>query len=99
MQRIDITLVTDYRQPGLMEEITVATSIRDVTRWELERARKNWPSQTDAPTLFMLYIAWAALTRTGEINTEFDSFADHVQLATADLEEVDPIRPVAPAIS
>lgn len=51
--------------------------------WEETRARHHWPTQQDAPELWIMFVAWAALHRSGQYPQGFDSF-------TSDLDNVIP---------
>lgn len=58
------------------DPITVATDNRDMVRWDLTRGPRKWPTQTEAPMLWLTFLAWAALKRTGQTADEFDVFND-----------------------
>lgn len=98
MQSLTVTIATDLID-GTMREIDVRTDNRDSIRWDLRRGKEKWPPQTDAPTLFATFMAWSALTRTGEIAVPFEEFVDHTPYATARLDEVDPTRAATGAAS
>jgi hypothetical protein len=55
-------------------EIIVQTDNRDAIQWDVSRARKDWPKQQDAPTLWLTFMAWHALKRTGETKFTLDEF-------------------------
>ena len=96
MKRIVITLLTDFRNPGGdLEEIEIGTVPKDMTRYELESAKRGWPKGEAAPTLMAMYLAWAALTRTGELDKSFDKFTDHVEAASTKAADVNPTRQAA----
>ena len=82
-------------QPATDEllEIDLQTDNRDLVLWDATRARRNWPKGPDAPMLWMTFLAWAALHRTGEISEDFDAFNNRcvaiVPLDTAG-DEVEP---------
>lgn len=52
----------------------------DMGRWDIVRNRNSWPSQEQAPTLWMQSVAFFALIRGGLIpaDTKLDSFLDTV---------------------
>lgn len=98
MQALIVTIVTDLID-GEAREYDVATDNRDLIRWDLRRGKEGWPKQTDAPTLFAVFMAWSALTRTGRLTTDFEAFAQAVPYATARLDDVDPTRAATAADS
>ena len=50
----------------------------DMVRFDLTRAKQRWPGAQDAPFLWLTFVAWAALRRTGEIEQTlgYEAFAD-----------------------
>ena len=80
-------------------ELTVQTDNRDAVQWDIVRARKEWPAGQDAPMLWMTFLAWSALHRTGQIKTEKveEFIARCVNVTKPESVEVDPTQPeVAP---
>ncbi len=57
-------------------EIITQTDNRDAVRWDMTRGRKNWPSMQDAPLLWMTFLAWSALARSGDFTGTFEQFND-----------------------
>ncbi len=99
MQALVVTIATDLID-GTMREYDITTDNRDSIRWDLRRGKEGWPKQTDAPVLFATFMAWSALTRTGQITgTDFEEFVAAVPYATARLDEVDPTRAATGAAS
>ena len=50
----------------------------DMVRFDLTRSKQKWPAATDAPFLWLTFIAWCALRRTGQIEqtSGYEAFAD-----------------------
>lgn len=57
-------------------EYEVQTINADMVMFDLERAKRHWPALTDAPILWITYLAFAALRRDGTIPASvlFDSW-------------------------
>lgn len=63
----------------------IQTDNRDAVRWDRGRAQKGWPAGTDAPLLWLTFLAWAAAQRLGLFSGPYDAFeaqAVHVMAAT-----------------
>lgn len=75
-------------------EYVVQTDNRDAVRWDLLRAKKQWPKGVDAPMLWMTVLAWNALRRSGiTVPDNIEPFLDKcVQVSAADKDG----NPVAP---
>lgn len=82
-------------------EYTVQTDNRDAVQWDLVRGRKNWPAGTDAPMLWMTFLAWHALIRTGVITTKLEDFMGIcISVRPADKKgEPTPVDPTPPAVA
>jgi hypothetical protein len=91
-------------------ELEVQTDNRDAIQWDVSRGKRDWPKSTEAPMLWLSFLAWHALRRTGATQLTLDEFLKvAVQVrtvkadgsgepATADEELVGPTQPaVAPA--
>lgn len=74
---INITLTDGTKET---EYNGVRWIMSDMGRWDIVRSRKQWPSQDEAPTLWMQVVTYYALVRTGQIPTEtvLDSFLDTI---------------------
>lgn len=86
-------------------EFDVKTENPDMVFFDLERARRKWPSLQEAPFLWLSYLAYSKLKRTGQLGAtapHFDTWiletsavsnldADGQQ--SAELESVSPIPP------
>lgn len=46
-------------------EIDVQTDNRDAVQWDFVRSRNRWPDAREAPLLWMTFLAWNAIRRTG----------------------------------
>lgn len=59
------------------DQYDVQTDNRDLIAWDATRPRRQWPAGTDAPVLWMTYLAWHALKRTGApVPESFDDFTE-----------------------
>jgi hypothetical protein len=62
--------------PGEYLTIDVQTDNRDLIEWDARRAQKGWPKGTDAPSLWMTFLAWHAARRSGgPVAEKFEEFA------------------------
>lgn len=68
---------------GTYLEAAVQADNRDLVRWDMTRGRRQWPQATDAPFLWSTFLAWAALTRAGDITEDFDTFEGRCLQASA----------------
>lgn len=81
------------------EPFRVVTTNADRVRWDLHRAKAKWPSATDAPFLFLTFLAHNAARRSGQYAGTFDTFATDCTLVKAvkrDDEPADVARPSQP---
>lgn len=88
-------------------EFTVKSNNIDMVMWDRTRARHRWPTQQEAPLLWMTFVAWSAARRTGAIAADlsypdWEATTEYVEAVDADgnpLDEdddgegVDPTRP------
>lgn len=87
------------------EVLTCTAYNPDFIRWELTAAKERWPTvevhggeaQTKAPMLMNTFLAFAALSRTGDYSGKWDEFSKHdcLQVDVADELTVDPTQPGA----
>lgn len=83
---------------GTFLEAAVQTDNRDAVRWDMTRTRRQWPAIGDAPFLWGTFMAWAAMTREGDISEDFDSFnARCLQASARSDAETRPVDPTRPA--
>lgn len=87
--------------------LDVQTENPDMVFFDLERARKKWPGLQDAPFLWLSFLAYSKLKRSGELGTPvppFDAwFLETVSVVNLDAdgnpatesESADPTQPVA----
>lgn len=60
---------------GTFTEGEVQIDGRDMRRYELVRARHDWPSYSNGGEFYwMAFCAWSALEREGQIDEKFDAF-------------------------
>lgn len=66
--RIKVVL-SDPEYPGDDEGRDYVVQARniDLCAFDRERGRYGWPKADDAPFLWMTYVSWKALVRTGQI--------------------------------
>ena len=79
-------------------EYTVQTDNRDAIQWDVTRPRRSWPAFNEAPMLYMTFLAWHAMHRTGETKESLDEFmkrAVEVKVLTVDGKTVAPADAVA----
>lgn len=95
-----------------LTEYTVQTDNRDAIQWDVTRPRRSWPAFNEAPMLYMTFLAWHAMHRTGATTAKLEDFMkDAVEVkvltvdgravtpaeATAEDVNVDPTQPAAAA--
>ncbi len=72
-------IVTVVVQDGAeQKQITVQTDNRNQVKYDLLRATRGWPSQSEAPSLWLTILAWHALALAGHLhpNEQFETFQD-----------------------
>lgn len=70
-----ITVVV--QQGEEQQQITAQTDNRNQVKYDLLRAARNWPTQKDAPSLWLTILAWHALALAGHLRDEtFEHFND-----------------------
>lgn len=94
---------------GQLVELEVQTDNRDSIQWDVTRGKRSWPTGPEAPMLWLSFLAWHALRRTGGTSSTLDQFlGEALQVRTvkrdgsgepAELEDelADPTLP-APAV-
>ena len=92
-------LVTIEQSDGTEVELTVQTDNCDAVRFDLMRARKNWPTMHDAPVLFMTVIAWLAIRRSDAslLPSEAENALDRIIDVTPVDEDGNPVDGADPA--
>jgi len=80
-----IRVIRDGQEP-----IEIQTSNPDLVLWDKTRARKRppWPKFDEAPFLWLSFLAWSALRRTGQIPTELTY--EQWETENMDVSAVDP---------
>jgi hypothetical protein len=89
-------LRVQLEQPNSDEliEIDVQTDNRDMTSWDFQRSRRNYPDPRTAPSIWMTFLAWNAIRRGPDralVPDTFDAFNEicvQVTPLTADGDEV-----------
>lgn len=77
------------------EHVVQAINI-DMVAWDRDRAKHNWPSPSDAPFIWLNYLAWHVLTKTQKLLPpmtlrEFEEGAAEVSAGDPDADDdVDP---------
>jgi len=80
-----------------LTEYTVQTDNRDAIQWDVTRPRRSWPVFNEAPMLYMTFLAWHAMHRTGATKASLDEFmkdAVEVKVLTVDGKAVAPAEAV-----
>jgi hypothetical protein len=67
--------------------VTAHAENPDMVFYDIERAKRKWPAGQDAPMLWINYLAYSKLRRSGEID-KAASFEDWL-LTTAAIENID----------
>lgn len=94
-------ILSDPDFPGDDEgrEYKVSTRNVELCAYERERVIRKWPKGEDAPFLWLTFLAWRALQRTGQITAcslaEFEQRCLSVSSKEEDAEPVDPTPPAA----
>lgn len=93
-------VVVLLEQPGTDElaEYTVQTDNRDAIQWDVTRPRRGWPAFNEAPMLYMTFLAWHAMQRSGATGLKLDDFmkdAVEVKVLTVDGKAVTPAEATA----
>jgi hypothetical protein len=92
-------ILSDPEFPGADEGKDYDVQVRnvDLCAYDRERGRYGWPKGEDAPFIWMTFIGWKALIRTGQIPqctlTDFEQRCLSVE--TAGETPVDPTQPAA----
>lgn len=81
-------------------EATVQTENPDMVFFDIERAKRKWPTFQDAPMLWVNYLAYSKLKRDGEVNGQtFDAWlmtTQAIKNLNADDEESQRLAAVGP---
>jgi hypothetical protein len=102
----DVKLSTPRLRVVLADETDriVQCTNADLVRFDLTRSKQKWPGPTDAPFLWLTFIAWAALRRTKTIpdtltyeafsdsTLEIENMTDEESAADPDRDAVDPFQ-------
>jgi hypothetical protein len=72
-----VKVVMEEKVNGVDElvEYTIQSDNRDMCQWDVVRGRKGWPSMSEAPVLYMTFLAWHAMYRTGATKLMYEEFA------------------------
>lgn len=72
------------------KEHEVTATFSDLVKYDVLRARNNFPKREESDFLFMAVVAFAALTRTGQITAKLPDFLESLEaIEPKDMEEVD----------
>lgn len=77
-----------------LDDVEVQTTNADLVLWDKTRFRHKWPTVQEAPFLWMTFIAWAALRRTGAIaqDAKYEPFeAQTLEVEVLNDEEEEPV--------
>jgi len=96
----DTALATPRLEVVLDDGRTLVTQALnpDLLRYDRTASKHGWPKPTDAPFLWLTFLAWAALRRTNEIPESMDwsSFADVHALQVRNLTDGEGANGTAP---
>lgn len=82
-----------FPEPDEGAEHTVQTLNIDLVAFDRERMRYGWPKGDDAPFLWLTFLAWKALQRTGMFAGSLAEFEQAcLGVTSVDAVEVDPTR-------
>jgi hypothetical protein len=60
----------------------------DLLAWDRTASKHGWPSLRDAPIMWMTFIAWSALRRTGQLaDVKWEDFSERRCEAVRNLSE------------
>lgn len=81
------------------EHVVQALNI-DMVSWDRDRAKHAWPSPSDAPFIWLNYLAWHVLTKTKKLLPamtlrEFEEGAAEVSTVTPDDGSDDGVGPTS----
>lgn len=94
-------VIVVLEQNDELVEVTVQTDNRDAVAWDMHRNRVNWPAGTDAPMLWMTYLAWSAMRRDGSSpagGLTFEQFNDRTR-SISSVKPADEAEPVDPTLA
>lgn len=83
------------------QEFDVQTENPDMVFWDIERAKRKWPTFQDAPFLWINYLAYSKLKRDGLASEAFDAWITRTRIvqnlnedgaASAEVNGADPTR-------
>lgn len=90
MSNVTVTYIDETQEQDKTRIISA-----DRVRYDMHRARNNWPPATESPFLALHYCTWAALKRTKCVVTDFEDWLMTVDEITTDetaSEEPEPFR-------
>ena len=88
------------RVTGVGAPFEVWTKPFDYDLQGLTAKKKGWPDAQENPVGYLLFLAWSAARRTGQIDQtlSYETFKEQVEdLEELEPEEVDPTQPAAGA--
>lgn len=83
---------------GADDTIVVQTRNPDLVLWDRTRVKHRWPKFDEAPFLWLTFLSWAALRRTGQIPAEltYEKFEASTLDVNADDDDDDKSETGAP---
>lgn len=72
------------------EPVRVTTSNPDLVAWDMTRTKHGWPQADEAPMLWMTFLAWRALKRTGQTTSRWEDFHADLCLDIGMVKETEP---------
>ena len=74
--KLETPLIHVVMDDGAVHEVQAYN--REMLLWDRTRARRKWPTASEAPFVWLNFLAWKALTREGQIQAmTLDEFEEH----------------------
>lgn len=72
---------------GRDDKVTVQTRNPDLVLWDRTRAKHGWPKLDEAPFLWLTFLSWSAMRRSGDIPS--DMSYEKFEASTLDVQALD----------
>lgn len=99
--RLTVILADPDAPPDVDEgrEVIVQTRNVELCAFDRDRGKYGWPKGEDAPFLWLTYLAWRALMRTGQIDKCSLADFENVCLSVSSDQDGRPVDPTRPAVT
>lgn len=75
LQRVELDVeIADADDPNVTTEHHLKIANTSLVAWDRIRASNGWPAATDAPILWMTYLAWHHMKAAGLIDCKYAEF-------------------------